>query len=173
LTGALIFEILLYLHALECSEKYDYFILKGSVSIVKRFLRFRTRYAALSLVTIFLLQFAVQLCLCEAAEDIATGDNRITSGLKQDYPVIPKGLIPRSEDDLSSILLTRSGYPIRDEDPIGEMEKPHETPPAVEPVTRVLPIGGKKSAPWAMICRCRLAWAPILCTWTRELISAI
>ena len=81
---------------------------------------------------------------CEAAAETAMYDHRISYGLNKGYTKIPAELDPGPDGDRRSILLTQSEYPIKDEPPTGEAEKPDDTSAAVEPITRKLPIWGEK-----------------------------
>jgi hypothetical protein len=79
-----------------------------------------------------------------AIAETAVRDDHLSYGPSKEYRAIPGERELRSDDGYSAILLSQSEYPIRDERPIGEDEKPSQTQKAVEPITRVLPIWGEK-----------------------------
>jgi len=114
---------------------------------VKLFLRNTANYVSVTLASIFLLHSAALLSLVaapgEAVAEMAAGDSH-TSGLSKEYQAIPPGLDPWSDDSDTATLLSQSEYPIYEDDPGGEVEKPAKTQNAVEPITRKLPIWGEK-----------------------------
>jgi hypothetical protein len=115
---------------------------------VKRFLRNTANYMSISLATILLLHFAALLSLVaapgEAVAEMAAGENGTSYGLSKEYRAITGDLTLWSDDNDPATLLSQSEYPILDEHPGAEDEKPDEAPNTVEPITRALPIWGEK-----------------------------
>ena len=114
---------------------------------MKLFLRNTADYVSVTLASIFLLHSAALLSLVaapgEAVAEMAAGASH-TSGLSKEYQAIPPGLDPWSDDSDTATLLSQSEYPIYEDDPGGEVEKPAKAQNAVEPITRKLPIWGEK-----------------------------
>jgi hypothetical protein len=78
------------------------------------------------------------------AAEMVNCDHRLSFHLDNTPAEVLPGLDTRSGELGLSTLLTQAEFPIRDEHPIGEDEKPDETQKAVEPITRALPIWGEK-----------------------------
>ena len=113
-----------------------------------RYLRNASDYVSAGSALIFCLYSAVLVCLvavpCGAAGEIPAGDLRISYGLSKDYLPGTGESALWSDDSADETLLSQSEYPILDDGPGGEVEKPDQTQKAVEPITRKLPIWGEK-----------------------------
>ncbi len=115
---------------------------------VKRYLQNTANCVSAGLAAIFLVHLLALLFLLtapgKAVAEFTAGDIGSSYGLSKDYRVTPGELERRSDEDYKAIRLSQSEYPIADEHPIGEDEKPSQTQKAVEPITRKLPIWGEK-----------------------------
>ena len=112
------------------------------------YLRNASNYVGAGSALIFFLYSVVLIGLvaapCEALAEMAAGDALTSFGMSIEFRAIPGELEPRSDDSRTAILLSQSEYPILDDHPGAEDQKPDHPPTAVEPITRKLPIWGEK-----------------------------
>ncbi len=79
-----------------------------------------------------------------AESGAVNGEYHVSYHLSQRSTRNPAELNPISDYPASNTLLVQSGYPVVDEDHLGEDKKPEHKKETIEPVTRKLPIGGEK-----------------------------
>ena len=107
-----------------------------------------SNYGSAGLALNFFLYSTVLLGLViapgEAVAETVAGDSHTSYGLSKDYIPSPGESALWPYDNAAETLLSQSEYPIYEDDPGGEVEKPAKAQNAVEPITRKLPIWGEK-----------------------------
>jgi hypothetical protein len=128
--------------------QFNYFIFRGLIVNVKRYLRNAANYVSYSLALVFFLHLLFQIGLQAdpgyAAAGVVNSDIRISDRVNHTPAEEPNALDNISSNLRPSTLLTQSEYPVRDGHPLGADEAPAKSKETVEPITRAFPIWGEK-----------------------------